>query len=198
VIPSGFPSELLERRPDVSAAERRMAAANANIGVAKAAFFPTVQLNGLAGVESINAGTVFNWSSRMWSIGPSLTLPIFEGGRLRAGQRLASATYGEMIANYRESVLTAFSEVEDNLSSQILLARQYSAQSEALLAARKELEIANNRYRDGLTTYLDVATAETAELNIEFAATQLRGQQLVAAVSLMKSLGGGWWQSKQL
>jgi multidrug efflux system outer membrane protein len=198
MIPSGVPSQLLERRPDISAAERRMAAANADIGVAKAAFFPTVQLNGLAGLESVNAGALFNWSSRMWAIGPSLTLPIFEGGRLRAGLRLANATYGEMVANYRESVLTAFSEVEDNLAAQNLLASEYGAQSEALLAARKELEIANNRYRDGLTTYLDVATAESTELNIEFAATQLRGQQLVAAVSLVKSLGGGWRQPKEL
>ena len=197
-IPPGLPSELLERRPDIAAAERRMAAANAEIGVAKAAFFPTVELNGLGGLESVNAGTLFNYSSRMWAIGPSLTLPIFEGGRLRADLRLANATYGEMIANYRESVLTAFSEVEDNLSAQNLLASQYSAQSAALLAARKELEIANNRYRDGLTTYLDVATAESTELNIEFAATQLRGQQLVAAVSLVKSLGGGWQEPKEL
>ncbi len=104
-IPSGLPSELLERRPDVSAAERRMAAANASIGVAKAAFFPTVQLNGLAGVESVNTGTLFNWSSRMWAVGPTLTLPLFEGGRLRAGLRLANATYEEMVANYRQSVL---------------------------------------------------------------------------------------------
>jgi len=196
-IPSGLPSELLERRPDISAAERRMAAANANMGVAKAAFFPTVELNGLAGLETVNAGTLFNWSSRMWAVGPSLTLPLFEGGRLRAGLRLADASYEEMVANYRESVLTAFSEVEDSLAAQTLLADQYNVQSEALLAARKQLEIANNRYRDGLTTYLDVATAESTELNIEFAATQLRGQQLVAAVTLVKSLGGGWREPKE-
>jgi multidrug efflux system outer membrane protein len=197
LISSGLPSELLERRPDISAAERRMAAENASIGVAKAAFFPTVQLNGLAGLESLNAGTLFNWSSRMWAVGPSLTLPLFEGGRLRAGLRFASATYEEMVANYRESVLTAFSEVEDSLAAQSLLANQYDAQSEALLAARKQLQIANNRYRDGLTTYLDVATAESTELNIEFSTVQLRGQQLVAAVTLVKSLGGGWQESKQ-
>jgi multidrug efflux system outer membrane protein len=197
-IPSGLPSELLERRPDISAAERRMASGNANIGVAKAAFFPTVQLNGLAGLESVNAGTLFNWSSRMWAVGPSLTLPLFEGGRLRAGLRLANASYDEMVANYRQSVLTAFSEVEDSLAAQTLLANEYVAQSEALLAARKQLEVANNRYRDGLTTYLDVATAESTELNIEFADTQLRGQQLVAAVTLVKSLGGGWQESKEV
>jgi len=197
LIASGLPSELLERRPDISAAERRMAAANASIGVAKAAFFPTVELNGLAGLESVNAGTLFNWSSRTWALGPSLTVPLFEGGRLRAGLRFADATYEEMVANYRESVLAAFSDVEDSLAAQTLLANQYEAQSEALVAARKQLEIANNRYRDGLTTYLDVATAESTELNIEFSTVQLRGQQLVAAVTLVKSLGGGWQESKE-
>ncbi|MEY2428235.1 MAG: outer membrane protein multidrug efflux system [Verrucomicrobiota bacterium] len=192
LIPSGLPSELLERRPDISAAERRMAAANASVGVAKAAFFPTVQLNGLAGFESLSAGTLFNWSSRLWAVGPSITLPIFEGGRLRAGLQLARATYDEMVATYRQNVLTAFSEVEDNLAAQTLLANQYSAESEALVAARKQLEIVNNQYRDGLITYLEVATAESTALNVEFTATQLRGQQLVAAVTLVKALGGGW------
>ena len=196
LIASGLPSELLERRPDISAAERRMAAANASIGVAKAAFFPTIELNGLAGLETVNAGTLFNWSSRMWAVGPSLTLPLFEGGRLRAGLRFADATYEEMVANYRQSVLAAISEVEDSLAAQSLLANQYDEQSDALIAARKQLEIANNRYRDGLTTYLDVATAESTELNIEFSTVQLRGQQLVAAVTLVKSLGGGWQESK--
>lgn len=192
LIPPGLPSALLERRPDVAAAERRMAAANASIGVAKAAFYPTVVLNGLAGFESVNAGSVFNGASRLWSIGPSVNLPIFEGGRLRANLRLAYATYQEMVDNYRQSVLAAFTDVEDNLAAQTLMAEQYAAQSEALLAARKELEIANNRYRDGLTTYLEVATAENTALNIEFSTTQLRGQQLVATVGLIKALGGGW------
>ncbi len=195
LIPLGVPSELLERRPDVSAAERRMAAANASIGVAKAAFFPTVQLNGLAGFESLNADTLFDGSSRLWAVGPSLTLPLFEGGRLRAGLRLAQATYEEMVASYRQSVLTAFSEVEDNLAAQTLLANQYAAENDALVAARKQLEIVNNQYRDGLITYLEVATAESTALNVEFTATQLRGQQLVAAVSLVKALGGGWQAS---
>jgi multidrug efflux system outer membrane protein len=192
LIPSGLPSELLERRPDISATERLMAAANANIGVATAAFFPTIQLNGLTGFDSVNAGTVFNWSSRMWAIGPSLTMPIFEGGKLRAGLRLAKASYEEMVANYRQTVLTAFSEVEDNLAAQNLLAQQYEAENGALVAARLQLQVANNRYRDGLTTFLDVATAESTALNVEFSTVQLRGQQLVAAVSLVKSLGGGW------
>ena len=192
VIPPGLPSELLERRPDISAAERRMAAANANIGVAKAAFFPTIQLNGLAGLESVDAGSLFDSSSRMWAVGPSLTLPIFESGRLRANLRFAKAAYEEMIASYRQTVLTAFSEVENNLAAQNLLASQYELESGALLAARKQLEVANNRYRDGLITYLEVATAESTELNVEFSTVQLRGQQLVAAIALVKSLGGGW------
>ena len=197
LVPPGLPSELLERRPDISAAERRMAAANASIGVATAAFFPTIQLNGLAGLETIDAGTLFNGSSRLWAAGPTLTLPIFEGGKLHASLRLAKATYEEMVANYRQSVLTAFSEVEDNLAAQSQLADQYDAESEALVAARKQLEIASNRYRDGLTTYLDVATAESTALNIEFSATQLRGQQLVAAVALVKALGGGWQDTSE-
>ncbi len=189
---AGQPALLLERRPDISAAERRMASANASIGVAKAAFFPTVQLNGLAGLESLNAGTFFNASSRLWAVGPTITLPIFEGGRLQANLRLAKATYEEMVATYRQSVLTAFSEVEDNLAAQTLLANQYDAENDALVAARKQLEIVNNQYRDGLVTYLEVATAESTALNVEFAATALRGQQLVAAVTLVKALGGGW------
>ena len=192
ILPPDLPSELLERRPDISAAERRMAAANANIGVAKAAFFPTVRLNGLAGFESIDAGTLFNWPSRLWAVGPSITLPLFEGGRLRANLRFTQAAYEEMVANYRQTVLAAFADVEDNLAAQTLLAGQYETESEALTAARKQLEVANNRYRDGLTTYLDVATAENTVLNIESTTVQLRGQQLMAAVTLVKALGGGW------
>ena len=192
IIPPGLPSALLERRPDISAAERRVAAANASIGVAKAAFFPTILFNGLGGFESLNAGTVFNWQSRFWSLGPSLTLPLFEGGQNVANLRAARAGYDETVANYRQSVLTAFAEVEDNLASQNFLARQYDAEDAALVAARKQLEVANNRYKAGLITFLDVATAQSTELGVESTTVQLRGQQLVAAVALVKSLGGGW------
>jgi len=152
-------------------------------------------LNGLASLESLNAGTLFDVSSRLWAVGPSLTLPLFQGGRLRAGLRLAQATYEEMVASYRQSVLTAFSEVENNLAAQTLLASQYAAENDALVAARKQLEIVNNQYRDGLITYLEVATAESTALNVEFGTTQLRGQQLVAAVTLVKALGGGWQET---
>jgi efflux transporter, outer membrane factor (OMF) lipoprotein, NodT family len=192
IIPPDLPSELLERRPDIASAERHMAAANANIGVAKAAFFPTVRLNGLAGFESVSASSLFDWESRFWSLGPSLTLPIFQGGELRAGLRLAKATYDENVANYRQTVLTAFREVEDNLSAQNLLASQYDEQINALRAANRQLDIANERYRDGLVTYLEVATAQNNSLSLERTTVQLRGQQLVAAVTLVKALGGGW------
>ncbi|EEF58917.1 efflux transporter outer membrane subunit [Pedosphaera parvula] len=192
VIPPGLPSELLERRPDIAATERRMAAANASIGVAKAAFFPTVRLNGMAGLESVNAGTVFNWSSRFWSVGPSLTLPIFEGGALRANLRFTKATYDETVADYRQIVLTAFRDVEDNLSAQTLLASEYEEQAGALQSANRQLEIANDRYHGGLVTYLEVATAQNLVLGLERTVVQLRGQQLVTAVALVQALGGGW------
>jgi len=194
-IPSGLPSELLERRPDVSAAERRMAAANANIGVAQAAFFPSLQLSGVAGLASVSTGSLLTSPSGFWALGPSLSLPLFEGGRLRAGLAYAKASYQEVVANYRQAVLSACSEVEDSLAAQSLISTQYQTEGEALVAARKQLELANNRYRDGLVTYLEVATAEGAELNIEFSTVQLRGEQLVAAVNLVKSLGGGWQEA---
>ncbi len=192
VLPPGLPSELLERRPDIAAAERRMASANASIGVAQGAFYPSVQLNGLAGFESVSAGSLFDWSSRFWAIGPSLTIPLFEGGLLRANLRQAKAVYDQTVANYRQNVLTAFAEVEDNLAAQQLLATENAAETAALLSAQKTLDIANNRYRAGLVTYLEVATAQNAALDLERSIVLLHGDQLVATVALIKSLGGGW------
>lgn len=192
VLPAGVPSELLERRPDIAASERRMASANAIIGVAKAAYYPKVTLNGLAGFESINASSLFDWPSRFWAIGPSISFPLFEGGQLRANVRSAKAGYEETIANYRQTVLTAFAEVEDNLAAQELLATENEAAGAALQSARKTLEIANNRYRAGLVTYLEVATAQSAALDLEQAYVLLHGDQLVTTVALIKSLGGGW------
>jgi outer membrane protein, multidrug efflux system len=192
MIPPGLPSQLLERRPDIAAAERRMAAANASIGVAKGAFFPAIQLNGLAGFESLHLGSLFDWHSRLWSIGPSLTMPIFDAGQNAANLRGARAGYGQAVANYRQTVLTAFADVEDNLAAQILLARQSEAEDAAMKAAQKQFAIADYRYRAGLITFLDVATAESTALDIERTDVQLRGQQLVAAVSLVRALGGGW------
>jgi multidrug efflux system outer membrane protein len=191
-LPAGVPSELLERRPDVAASERRMAAANARIGVAKAAFYPTVRLNGLAGFESISAGSLFNASSRLWAVGPSIHLPIFEGGQLRGELRRSKAEYEETIANYRQNVLGAFGEVEDNLSAQGLLDAELAAKQQALQASQRTLSIAQNRYKAGLVTYLEVATAQNDELTRERDFARLRGERLVASVALIKSLGGGW------
>ncbi len=191
-IPPGVPSELLERRPDIAAAERRMASANANIGVAKAAFFPTIRFNGLAGFQSVDAGTLFDWPSRFWAVGPSLSVPVFEGGRLTANLRGSKAVYLEAVAQYRESVLTAFVEVENNLAAQRLLAEQSAREQSALRSARKQQEIATDQYRGGLTDYLAVAIADAVERDHERTVARLCGQRFVAAVALIKSLGGGW------
>jgi outer membrane protein, multidrug efflux system len=192
VIPPDLPSDLLERRPDIAAAERRMAAANAGIGVAKAAFFPTIKFNGLAGFQSADIGMLFDWPSRFWAVGPTLTLPMFQGGQLTANFRQAKTVYEETVAKYRATVLTAFADVENNLAAEHLLAREYEQLMSALQSARKQLEIANNRYSSGLVTYLEVATAQNTALGTERTGMRLRGQQLVAAVALIKSLGGGW------
>lgn len=196
IVPPDLPSDLLERRPDIASAERRMAAANANIGLATAAFFPTIKFNGLAGFQSADIGMLFDWPSRFWAVGPSLTLPLFEGGRLTANLRQAKAVHEETVAGYRQTVLTAFAEAEDNLAAEHLLLSQYKQVTAALKAARKQLQIANSRYSAGLVTYLEVATAENIALSSERTSLRLRGQQLVAAVALIKSLGGGWNSSR--
>ena len=198
VVPPDLPSELLERRPDIAAAERRMAAANASVGVATAAFYPTVKLIASAGFQTgdlnanRNASDLFVWPSNFWAVGPSVTLPLFQGGQLIAGLNQAKAAYEETVARYRQTVLTAFADVENNLAAEYLLAAQHDKLLAASKAGRRQLEIANNRYEAGLVTYLDVAIAENTSLGIERSATRLRGQQLVAVVSLVKSLGGGW------
>src|SRR5262249_26158711 len=191
-VPASLPSELLERRPDVAASERRMAEANARVGVATSAFYPRLRVNGLAGFQSVDAGTWFDWPSRFWSVGPSLELPLFTGGRNRAQLEFAKAVYTVNVAQYRQTVLAAFQEVEDQLAAQQLLAAQLDAEIAALKAANRTLEIANNRYKAGLVTYLEVATAQSAALNLERTVVQLRGEKLVAAVGLIKAVGGGW------
>lgn len=191
-IPPGLPAELLERRPDIAGAERRMAAANAQIGIAKAAFFPTLKFNGLAGLQSMDAGVLFNWPSRMWAAGPSLTIPVFEGGQLTAALRQTKSAYDQTVALYRQTVLAAFADVEDNLAAQTLLAAEHDQEIAALAAARKQLDIATNRYRAGLVTYLEVATAQNLALQQERTVIGLHGARLVTAVALVKSLGGGW------
>jgi multidrug efflux system outer membrane protein len=192
VWPVLFPSELLERRPDIAAAEERMAAANAQVGVAQAAFYPRVRFNGLAGFQSLDAATWFDWPSRFWAVGPALQWPLFTGGLNRAQLAQARASYDETVASYRQTVLGAFQEVEDQLAAQRLLTTQLEAEAAAMDAAQRTLEIANNRYKAGLVTYLEVATAQSAALNLERTVVQLRGEKQVVAVGLIKALGGGW------
>ncbi|MBI5685998.1 MAG: efflux transporter outer membrane subunit [Verrucomicrobia bacterium] len=191
-VPPTMPSELLERRPDIAAAERQMAAANADIGVAKSAFFPRLVFNGLAGLQSVNAGTVFNWPSHLWAVGPTLELPIFTGGRNTAQLAAARAAYDETVARYRDTVLAAFQEIEDQLAAQRYLAKQLDAETAALVSARRTQEIANNRYRAGLVTYLEVAAAQSAAFDRNRAVVRLQGERCVATVGLIKALGGGW------
>jgi len=193
-LPPSLPSELLERRPDIAAAERRMSAANAQIGEAKSAFYPRIFLNGIAGYQSVSASTWFDWPSHLWSIGPSLELPLFTGGRNRAQLAGARAAYEGAVANYRQSVLDAFQEVEDSLAAQHFLSAQLEAQNAALQAAQHTLEIANNRYHAGLVTYLEVATAQSVALARSRTVAQLRGRAQLAQVALIKALGGGWQQ----
>ena len=191
-IPVAVPSELLERRPDIAAAERRMAAANADIGVAKSAFYPRVVISGLAGFQSIDAGSLFNWPSRVWSVGPSVQLPLFTGGRNRAQLASARAGYDATVATYRQTVLGAFQEVEDQLAAQRLLAREFAAENAALKSARRTLEISTTRYKGGVITYLEVAIAQNTALAHEETVVKLAAQRLAASVSLIKALGAGW------
>jgi multidrug efflux system outer membrane protein len=190
-IPASVPSEWLESRPDISAAERLMAAANANVGVAQAAFYPSIVLNGSGGFQSISASTLFDWPSRLWAVGPTLQLPLFTGGRNRAQLASAKAAYTGAVASYRETVLEAFQDVEDQLAAQHFLASQLDEETSALASARRALDIANYRYKAGVEQYLDVITTQTTELTHEQTVIQLRGQRLATSVALIKSLGAG-------
>ena len=191
-IPAGLPSDLLERRPDVAQAERQLASANAKIGVAKASFFPVLTLTGSAGYLSGDLSSLFNWDSRTWSIGPSLSLPIFAGGRNRANYRHAQAAFQESAALYRQQVLVAFGEVEDSLSGIYHFAVQAEAQQRAVTSARRASELATDRYRSGIVAYIEVVDASRDTLTAERANAQLAGQRLIASVQLIKALGGGW------
>lgn len=191
-IPVGVPSELLERRPDIAAAERLVAQANAQIGVAKTAFFPTVTLSGSAGFQAVSIAKWFDWPSRVWSVGPSLAETIFDAGLRRATVQQYQATYDQTVANYRQTVLTAFQQVEDNLAALRILAQVIEQQNEAIDAAGRNLEEAEVRYKAGLDPYLNVIVAQTALLNDQQAVVNFRAQQMVAAVGLIKALGGGW------
>jgi len=192
VIPPGLPSELLERRPDIAANERLMAAANAQIGVAKAAYFPLFNLTPSAGFEST---TIVNWLSSPSAfalVGASAVVTAFDAGRRRAASDQARAAYDQTVANYRQDVLTAYQEVEDNLAALRLLQDESNTQTAAVAAAEHSLALSNNRYRGGVTTYLEVITAQTTALGNERTAVQISGRRMVDSVLLIKALGGGW------
>jgi multidrug efflux system outer membrane protein len=169
----------------------------ATVGASTAAFFPTIKFNGLAGFQSADIGMQFDWPSRFWAVGPSLTLLLFQGGQLTANLCQAKAAYEETVAKYRGTVLTAFADVENNLAAEYLIAGEYGQVMDALKAARKQLEIANNRYHAGLVTFLEVATAQNVAPASERTSVRLHGQQLVAAVALIKSIGGSWYESNK-
>ena len=191
-IPTGVPSEILERRPDVATSERQMAFENAQVGLAMAAFYPHITLAGSGGWQSRDIATLVNAPSLFWSVGGDLLQPIFNGGRNRSNLALTRAAYDESVANYRESVLVAFQQVEDGLSGLALLNQAAKTQQAAVTDSRRALDIANNRYVGGVTTYLDVITAQSTLLSNERLATQLLGQQMVTSVYLVKALGGAW------
>jgi NodT family efflux transporter outer membrane factor (OMF) lipoprotein len=191
-IPPGLPSELLERRPDIAAAERRTAAANAQVGVAEAAFFPSLTLSATGGFQSSLLSQLFSLPSRYWSLGPALAQTIFDAGLRRAQTAQAMATYDENVANYRQTVLAGFQEVEDNLAALRILEQEAAVQDEAVKSARESLTITLNQYRAGTANYLAVVVAQATALSNERAALTILGRRLTASVTLIKALGGGW------
>ena len=191
-IPFGVPSQLLERRPDVAAAERRVAGANAQIGVARAAYFPTITLSGSAGYQSTSVGNLFSGPSLAWSVGATLAQTLFDAGLRKAVTEQARAIYQGTVANYRQTVLTAFQEVEDNLSTLRILSQELQQQNAAVESSQRYLTLADARYQSGLDIYLDVITAQITLLTNQRTAMNLRMEQMTASVQLIKALGGGW------
>lgn len=191
-IPLGVPSEILERRPDIATSERQMAFENAQIGIATTAFYPHITLGGSGGFQSRDIATLVNAPSLFWSLGGDLLQPVVNGGRNRANLALNRAAYDESVANYRQAVLVAFQQVEDGLTGLAMLDQAEKTQQQAVADSQRALDIANNRYVGGVTTYLDVITAQTTLLTNQRLATQLLGEQMTTAVYLVKALGGAW------
>jgi NodT family efflux transporter outer membrane factor (OMF) lipoprotein len=191
-IPFGVPSQLLERRPDVAANERLMAQANFLIGVQKAAYYPTVTLGASAGFQSPTISKWLDWSSRVWSVGPSISELIYDGGLRRATVEQYRAHYEATVANYRNTVLTAFQQVEDNLAGLRILSLEIQQQDVAIASAQRSLNLATDRYRLGIDPYLNVITAQTTLFSNQQTAVNLRITQIVDSVQLIEALGGGW------
>jgi NodT family efflux transporter outer membrane factor (OMF) lipoprotein len=191
-IPFGLPSQLLERRPDIGAAERRVAEANEQIGIAKAAYYPTLMLNASVGFEGSSFGNLLNASSLLWSVGAAITQTIFDAGRRRAVSEAARAGYDATVAAYRQTTLTAFQQVEDNLAALRILEQESAEQRRAVESAQLSLQLFTNRYRGGVDTYLQVITAQTATLANQRTEIDILGRRMAASVLLVKALGGGW------
>jgi len=192
VIPPGVPSELLERRPDIAAAERSVAAANAQIGVAEAAFYPTLSLSAVGGFQSSSFVHLLSLPNQYWSIGAALAQTIFDGGLRKAQSAQAIAAYDATVAEYRQTVLGGFQEVEDNLVALRILEQEAAVQDAAVKAARESETITNNQYKAGTTNYLSVVVVQAAALNNERTSLAILGRRLIASVGLIKALGGGW------
>jgi NodT family efflux transporter outer membrane factor (OMF) lipoprotein len=189
-IPVGLPSQLLERRPDIAANERRVAAANAQIGVAQAAFYPDITLSAAAGFQGNSLVNLFTWPSRFWSLGPTLSQTLLDFGKRQGTLEQTQASYDAAVAVYRQSVLTAFQNVEDNLSALRVLEQEAQEQAAAVTAAERSLELANNQYQGGITAYLQVITAQAIALSNESTAVQLLTRRMTACVSLIQAIGG--------
>jgi len=194
-IPVSVPSELLERRPDIAAAERRVAASNAQIGVAKSAYYPAINLSASGGFESFAITTLLNGPSSLWSVGLSAVGTVFDVGRRRALTDQARAVYDSQVATYRESVLTGFQQVEDNLAAARILESEAKVQDEAVIAAQRSLDLSITRYKGGVTSYLEVLTAQSAALANEVTAVNILGRRMASTVLLIQALGGGWDRS---
>jgi NodT family efflux transporter outer membrane factor (OMF) lipoprotein len=191
-VPVGVPSELLERRPDIAGAERRVAAANAQIGVAVAAYYPTVTLSASGGFEGSNLSRMLSWASRFWSVGPGISETVYDGGLRRGQTAAARAAYDGTVASYRQTVLTGFQEVEDNLAALRILEEEAKAQDEAVKAAQQSVDFTTNQYKAGTVSYLNVLIAQTVALNDEVTAVGIASRRMTASVLLVKALGGGW------
>jgi NodT family efflux transporter outer membrane factor (OMF) lipoprotein len=192
IVPTGLPSELLQRRPDIAAAERRMAEANQQIGIARAAYFPTVSLDGTAGFAGTRASNWFTWPAGFWALGPTAAETLFDAGRRRATSESARANYDATVATYRQTSLTAFQEVEDNLAALRILETEAQQQDQAVASSKDSLHLFTNRYKGGVDTYLQVITAQTTELSNELNAIDILRRRMDASVLLVKALGGGW------
>lgn len=194
-IPVSVPSELLERRPDIAAAERRVAAANAEIGVAKSAYYPLISLGASGGFESAGIASLLNGPSGLWSLGVSAVGILFDGGRRHALTDQARAAYDSEVAGYRQNVLTGFQQVEDNLAAVRILENEAKVQDVAVASAQHSLDLSLTRYRGGVTSYLEVITAQSAALSDEVTAVNILGRRMADTVLLIQALGGGWDRS---